>query len=101
MENKRTSNNKKLILNSLRKGSFGCITKDYGGYLAEAASVCLEDQEHRSGVCLSVDGEFNEQFVLTWRNINAQVRRCHNDLEVATEYGAYGIAVLLIHALED
>ena len=101
MGRKRIRNWKKLILNALGKGSFGCITKDYGGYLAEAASVCLENQKHRSGVNFSVDGEYNEQFVLIWQTITDQMRRCHNDLEVATEYGAYGIAVLLIHALTE
>ncbi len=95
------SSTKKLILDKLKKGNLGCITANYGGYLAEAASVCLEDQEHLSGVNFSIDGDYHELFELFWGETTDQMKRCHNDLDVAVEHGAYGIAALLVHTLTD
>lgn len=95
------SKSKKLFLDRLNKGSLGCITASYGGYLAEAASICLEDQGHQRGVSFSIDGDYHNVFELLWGETTEQMKRCHNDLDVATEHGAYGIAVLLVHTLTD
>lgn len=52
-----------LALSDLAKGRDG-ITPAFGECLSQAASVCLEDQSHKSGVNLNVDGDFNRIFGL-------------------------------------
>jgi hypothetical protein len=37
-----------------------------------------------------------EQFLMEWPPVDDQARRCHNDLQEATERGAYGIAMLIV-----
>jgi len=87
-----------LVLSTLGEG-FPAITSSFGVALAEAGAVCLEDQGHSNGVELKVYGEFIEAFKVYWPNVTGQMRLCWNDYEVTTEYGAYGIAILLIHDL--
>src|SRR5437660_157432 len=89
-----------LHLPSLRVGTPG-ITRDYGGCLCEAASVCLEDRAHVSGVSMAVSGALSQSCSITWVPTNEQIRKCYADLQFATELGAYGIAVLLIETLTE
>lgn len=89
---------RELIFSELEKGMPG-IPPECGKCLVQAASVCLEDQEHGSGVQLDVDGDFSEEFRLVWNATTDRMRRFWADLEVATEQGAYGIAALLISHL--
>lgn len=89
-----------LALRELEKGMPG-ITSEFGECLAQAASICLEEQNHRSGVQFNVDGDFNRVFVVLWETATEQMRRCWADPEVATEHGAYGIAALLVVELAD
>jgi hypothetical protein len=86
---------RELVISELEKGMPG-IPPECGKYLAQAASICLEDQEHTSGVELDVDGDFSEGFRLIWNATTDQMHRFWADPEVATEQGAYGIAALLI-----
>ena len=83
-----------IDLNSLGK-ALPAITPNFGMALAEAGGVCLESQNHSRGVQLRVRGYSNRCYPLDWPPITEQTRRCWNDLEVATEHGAMGIAVLL------
>jgi hypothetical protein len=87
-----------LRLPTLRNGTPG-ITPDYGGCLCEAASVCLEHNEHVSGVTMSLTGAVAGTVRLDWDEVSDQARRCWADLPYAAEHGAYGLAVLLIEAL--
>jgi len=89
---------RELILSDLEKDLPG-IPQECGKGLAQAASICLEDQEHTSGVQLSVDGDFSQQFRLIWGAHADQVRRIGDDPDDTAEQGAYGIAVLLISHL--
>lgn len=89
-----------LTLPQLAQGMPG-ITPSFGNCLAEAASICLEDQKHSSGVLLNVNGDFKQIFNIIWGITTEQIRRCWADLEVTTEHGAYGIAALLVVALTD
>ena len=90
----------KLKLIDLRLGAPG-ITPAFGEGLAEAASVCLEDQEHSSPTRMGISGELAGCAVLEWDPISAQIRRCWNDDEEATEHGAYGVATLLVPQVSD
>ena len=90
----------KLSLNDLSRGTPG-ITSALGKCFAEAASVCLADRKHVPGVRLLVCGDFQQFFVMEWDHPTQQMIKAHADPEVATEFGACGIAVLLIQELTD
>jgi len=84
-----------LDLNTLKNGTPG-ITPEFGSCLAQAASVCLEDQGHSTGVVMKIDGDFKTSFSVSWEPTTEQTRRCWGDKEVTTENGAYGCAIILI-----
>ncbi len=82
-------------------GSVPGLTQARATTLAEAAAVCLENQQHRSGTSLVVDGEFEKRYTLHWGRTTEQIRRCHADMQDATEEGACGIGILLILRLTE
>ena len=88
---------KDIHLNSLHAGMPG-ITPQFGAALAEAATVCFEDQRHVSGVQMNVDGDFADDVAVHWLTLAdpRQAQKCWGDPEAATEHGAYGVAALLI-----
>lgn len=91
-------NLRELVLMRLGEGC-PALTQDCGRSFAEAAAVCLEDQGHVRRAVLHVTGHYTEFLAVIWPGVTDQMRRCHNDPEVATEWGAYGIAILLIQDL--
>jgi hypothetical protein len=89
-----------IILQKLSMG-LPAITPAFGFCLAEAAAVCLEQNGHQQGAKLIVQGDLEGSFPLNWPNVTEQMYRCWNDNEVATEHGAYAIALSLIEKLTD
>jgi hypothetical protein len=89
-----------VALSSLKEGMPG-LTPTWGGVLAEAASVCLEEQNHEICVELVVDGIFEELLVLERLTVDEQMRDSHYDEQEATEHGACGIAILGICCLTN
>lgn len=85
-----------LNLMALAEGSMPGLSGAYGTQLAQAAAVCLENREHKSGVTFHLAGVKTAQFPMEWPPVNGQARRSHNDLQEATERGAYGIAILIV-----
>lgn len=85
-----------LDLNELATGRIPAISPALGISLAEAAGVCLESQGHSSDVELQVLGFINGTFSLSWPQITEQARRAWNDDRTATEWGAAGVAALLV-----
>jgi hypothetical protein len=83
-------------LAALAEGTMPGLSTAYGAQLAQAAAVCLENREHRSGVTFHLIGMRSAQFPLEWPAVDDQARRSHNDLQEATERGAYGIAILIV-----
>ena len=75
------------------------LTSACGKVLAESAAICLEDSKHQAGVSLQLSGISHEARVLQWSAVDDQQRRSYNDLQEATEWGACGIAILLIKEL--
>ena len=68
--------------------------------LAQAAVICLDHEGHMAGVRLGVNGAFTAPFALSWsETLTEAKRRFWNDLEEATQQGAYAVAILLIRAL--
>jgi len=55
-----------------------------------------ENREHKSGVTFHLAGMKAAQFLMEWSPVDNQARRSHNDLQEATERGAYGIAILIV-----
>src|ERR1051325_2687438 len=88
----------RLVLADLNKG-LPAITAEFGASLAQAGAVCLADHGHPQGVELTVSGSVSATFNVYWPEVTDQMRRCWNDDEMRTEYGAYGIAVFLVEAL--
>lgn len=91
-----------LDLDSLKVGLVG-LSPVVGAFYAEAASVCLQQQDHQPGVEMQVDGDCKHRIGVTWSDPgdSNQQRRAWNDEAVATENGAYGIAALLIDRLTE
>src|ERR1700736_2971627 len=88
-----------LTLDSLVHG-FPHIPSEGGAMMAQAAAVCLDHQAHTSTVRLVADGAFTAAFSLSWsEGVTEAKRRFWNDLEEATQQGAYAVAILLIRAL--
>src|SRR5205085_7593664 len=56
-------------------------------------------REHQSGVTFHLTGMKAEQFPIEWSSVDDQMRRTYNDLQEATERGAYGVAILVVHDL--
>jgi len=75
------------------------LTPSFGGMLAEAISVCLDDQSHASPTPMRVSGSVRRSAILEWKDATKQARRCYNDEQVATEHAAYGVAFLLAQEL--
>lgn len=92
------STDKKIILASLGNGMPG-LTNACGVMLAESAAICLEDRNHQTGVELPIRGLKADAFRLEWTAVDDQQRRCYNDLQEATEWGACCIAILLVREL--
>ncbi len=95
MESGSTSPCRICDLQSLAVGMPG-VTSALGGVFAEAAAVCLEHQNHHSGVRLLTDGSFSSQFLVSWSQVTKQQIQAHNDLQDATEFGACGLAIILV-----
>lgn len=79
------------------------LTPAWGQVLAEAASVCLEDQNHGISVELAVTGDFRStvRLTLTRLLVDEQMQRAHGDQGRGTENGAYGVAILTICGLTN
>lgn len=90
-----------LNLDDLRAGAVG-ITPPVSEGLAQAASVCLDEQGHRSPVAMQIHeaqihsgASRNRTASLLWSTSTGQMRNTWNDDEEATEKGACGVAALL------
>jgi hypothetical protein len=76
------------------------MTAAFGECLCHAASVSLELQGHAPGVGMAASGDYAADFSVQWNRTSEQIKRTWNDDQDATEYGAYGIALLLADRFE-
>lgn len=90
-----SSRQKPIALSALSEGMPG-LTPASGQVLAEAAAVCLEDQNHQRGVSLSNAGLTPGNLQVDWPPVDDQQRRSHADMQEATERGACGVAILVV-----
>ncbi len=68
-----------------------------GGYMHGAASVCLDHCKHALISSFHVRGYINQEYNLVRCAITDADRKSFGDLEEATEYGAMGVAIAIIH----
>jgi hypothetical protein len=68
----------------------------FGATCAEAAAICLDDQGHQSPITLRITGLNPSVIAIDWPMVDSTARRFNADVEVATEYGAYGVAALVM-----
>lgn len=88
-----------LSLATLAEG-LPALTSVLGGVLAEAASVCLENQGHEVTCRLQTRQETGiQEFLMERVGITIQMRLAYNDLPEATELGACGVAILVARAV--
>lgn len=90
------ANGDQLDLNHLGRSSIPGVSPRLGAVLAEAAGVRLESQGHAQGAELRVRGDVNRAYRVVWPAITDHSRRSWGDDQEATEYGASGIAILLV-----
>lgn len=87
---------RRLNLDQLKKGQPG-ISESAGLFLSEAGAYCLMKNGHQRGVELYISGVEEEKLKVYWSQVlTEQMRKTWGDGEEATEYGAMGIAVLLV-----
>lgn len=85
-----------LDLRDLARNFGPGLSPTKGQDLADAGSVCLEEQGHSVGVRLRVEGDASiDSHELRWPPVTERLRLTHADLQEATELGAAGIAILL------
>src|SRR5207248_1178139 len=78
----------------LKAGLLG-VTSAYGSFLAEAASYCLHLKAHPNPVLLMLTGDLSAFGSFRWGIIEEQHKRTWADSQEATEYGAYGVAIVV------
>jgi len=90
-----------LDLERIRDG-FPGLTPKIGEYQLESCVVCLERQNHQSGVQLKLSGDIETELVLQWTlTVTKQMERAWSNQKEATESGAICIAVLLIEKFTE
>jgi hypothetical protein len=88
---------KKLKLDLLHDGSSTGLSVRYGGFLAEAASVCLHLNKHNISVTFKVEGSIEETYELYRLDVDDIALKSFADIEEAVQFGAMGIAIILIN----
>jgi hypothetical protein len=91
-----------INLTDLRRNRLG-LTSALGQVMEEMAAVCFQLQQHACGVIMSVDAPHVQSSVSSypvyWEPITEHQLRAYGDPQEATEYGATGVAILLMEAL--
>jgi hypothetical protein len=88
---------KELKLEVLQDGTTTGLSVRNGGFLAEAASVCLSSNNHGMATVFKVEGSFQETYYLSRLEVDEIIISSFGDLDEAVQFGAMGIAVILIN----
>ena len=67
--------------------------------MGACAAVCLDKGQHQPGVSLAVEGDSQATVLLTWTELTEKHHRTCADTQEATEYGAYGVAILVVREI--
>lgn len=85
---------------ALRSGKLG-ISAIYGSFLAEAASHCLQFHQHENPILLSITGDLTLAGMFAWCDAVELGEATWADLHEATEYGAYGVGIVVALRLTE
>ncbi|MDB5279056.1 MAG: hypothetical protein JWR61_4011 [Ferruginibacter sp.] len=88
---------KQLNLSILEDGISTGLSVRNGGFLAEAASICLQSHNHGLSILFKVEGYLAEIYNLSRCEVNQLALNSFADLEEAAQFGAMGIAVAIIN----
>lgn len=92
-----------LDLKTLSLGMRPGLTPARGASLAEAAAVCLQDQQHQPVATITVQYRNykveSDTYRLDWLEADEDTNNCWANEDEATEDGASGIALLLIREI--
>jgi len=73
------------------------ITSNWGRFLTEASILCFESQNHPNGVEVKISGISQCKVKFEWKiDVSEQMINSWADEQELTEYGACGVAILLI-----
>lgn len=90
-----------MNLDELCNGMPG-LTQSLGEVFRDAASVCLAHNRHVSDTELTVEGSLNDHaYSVKWPTPTKQVTAAFGDLSEAVEWGACGVAALLMFHLTE
>jgi hypothetical protein len=94
--------NHSILLEKLNEGIEG-VSTGFGGIMYEALLVCLNSQNHNSGIALPITTNSEiSTFTIDWAGqIDENIIRSHKDKNRTTDYGAMGLSVLLALKLTD
>jgi hypothetical protein len=71
-------------------------------FYLKAAIICLDNQKHYSETVLEVYGDFSKnEYILCWQGPSNSDKSSWGDLKKATEYGAYGVAFMIISRITN
>jgi hypothetical protein len=92
-----------LVLRDLIEGDIPGIYPGGGQSLADACMVCLHSHSHEHLVQLAIVGTTEYVCSIHWEPELVTERMCHfwKDMDRAAEWGAEGIAILLVLAVTD
>jgi hypothetical protein len=88
---------KLLDLNILTDGISTGLSVYNGGFLAEAASLCLDHNKHQLETAFQVGGHYTGSYQLKRLGITPAITGSYADTQEAIEYGACGIAIVLLN----
>ena len=93
------SSTREIDLEALRRGLPG-LTREIGALFAQASRVCFFLHHHNHRVAMTVEGSFKATIEVLWsEGITQQMLDSWRDEQEVTEFGACGIAILLILSL--
>jgi hypothetical protein len=90
-----SSGHKNISVLPLDPGNSGLLD-GIAEYMGSCAAVCLEKNAHTSGVLMPIEGDYSSKFSLTWSELSEKHHSTCADIQEATEFGAYGVAILMV-----
>ena len=68
----------------------------FGTIFAQAASLCLEVNKKDFENYLTMEGDYDNQFLIKRDPVSDSDKRFHADMQRSVEFGAYGISSLIV-----
>ncbi len=92
---------REILLETIASSPDIRLAAGFRGHLKEAAQFCLDHNGHSDGTTLEIGGSYLCSPRLRWTALPDADRPTYSDTPVAAEYGAYGVAFILVLALTE